>query len=164
MMESSKERKARLLAMRQQAASEEGGNGEQASKKAKDESEEPVLKFRNYTPASSNVSTIAEVKKENPEEMVTPSTKLQDQVEMALMEAEEQDVLRDVHSSTIEDVINLAPRKVDWDLKRNIEEKMNLLQKKTNRAIAHLIQERLKNQAEREKFELAQQKANTQTV
>eukprot|EP00055_Hartaetosiga_balthica_P013515 m.69862 g.69862 ORF g.69862 m.69862 type:complete len:163 (-) comp8287_c1_seq1:1738-2226(-) len=162
MDESAKERKARLIAMRQEAEGEDGG--EQAMKKAKDETEMPVLKFRNYTPSSENVAAVSEVYNKDPEEMPAPSTKLQDQVEMALMDAEEQDVLMDVQNSTIEDVINLAPRKVDWDLKRNVEEKMEILQKKTNRAIAQLIQDRLKNQVEREKFEAAQQMASQAVV
>ena len=37
-----------------------------------------------------------------------------------------------------QDVLSLAPRKVDWDLKRDIEEKLNKLQRRTQRAIIEL--------------------------
>lgn len=42
------------------------------------------------------------------------------------------------------DITNLAPRKPDWDLKRDVSKKLELLEKRTQRAIAELIRERLK--------------------
>lgn len=39
---------------------------------------------------------------------------------------------------------NLAPRKPDWDLKRDVAKKLERLEKRTQRAIAELIRERLK--------------------
>lgn len=42
------------------------------------------------------------------------------------------------------DLGNLAPRKPDWDLKRDIEKKLEKLDRRTQRAIAELIRERLK--------------------
>lgn len=38
-----------------------------------------------------------------------------------------------------QDILNLAPRKVDWDLKRDIEGKLAKLERRTQRAIAELI-------------------------
>ena len=43
------------------------------------------------------------------------------------------------------DISNLAPRKPDWDLKRDAAKKLDLLEKKTQRAIAEIIRERLKS-------------------
>jgi coiled-coil domain-containing protein 12 len=43
------------------------------------------------------------------------------------------------------DLNNLAPQKIDWDLKRFLEKKLKLLEKQTQRAIVELINERLKN-------------------
>jgi coiled-coil domain-containing protein 12 len=34
---------------------------------------------------------------------------------------------------------NLAPRKIDWDLKRNIAKKLNKLEKRTQKAIVEMI-------------------------
>lgn len=43
------------------------------------------------------------------------------------------------------DIANLAPRKPDWDLKRDVSKKLEKLEKRTQRAIAELIRDRLKN-------------------
>jgi len=40
----------------------------------------------------------------------------------------------------------LAPRKPDWDLKRDAAKKLGILEKRTQRAIAELIRERLRNE------------------
>lgn len=42
------------------------------------------------------------------------------------------------------DLANLAPRKVDWDLKRDVAKKLEKLERRTQRAIAELIRDRLK--------------------
>lgn len=42
------------------------------------------------------------------------------------------------------DVASLAPRKPDWDLKRDVAPKLAKLERQTQRAIAELIWERLK--------------------
>ncbi|XP_053670247.1 coiled-coil domain-containing protein 12 [Anopheles nili] len=42
------------------------------------------------------------------------------------------------------DVANLAPRKPDWDLKRDVSKKLEKLERGTQKAIAELIRERLK--------------------
>jgi coiled-coil domain-containing protein 12 len=44
------------------------------------------------------------------------------------------------------DLTTLAPQKIDWDLKRDVEKKLRLLEKRTQRAIVDLIKERLKKQ------------------
>lgn len=43
-----------------------------------------------------------------------------------------------------QDLSNLAPRKPDWDLKRDVAKKLERLEKRTQRAIAELIRDRLK--------------------
>lgn len=43
------------------------------------------------------------------------------------------------------DITNLAPRKVDFDLKRAINKKLQKLEKKTQKAISELIRERLED-------------------
>ena len=45
-----------------------------------------------------------------------------------------------------QDFTNLAPRKPDWDLKRDIGPKLEKLERKTQRAIAELIRERLQEE------------------
>lgn len=41
------------------------------------------------------------------------------------------------------DIQNLAPRKPDWDLKRDVSKKLEILERRTQRAIAELIRDRL---------------------
>jgi len=38
-----------------------------------------------------------------------------------------------------QDLVNLAPRKPDWDLKRDVAKKLEKLERRTQRAIAELI-------------------------
>lgn len=40
-----------------------------------------------------------------------------------------------------QDLVNLAPRKPDWDLKRDVAKKLEKLERRTERAIAELISE-----------------------
>lgn len=47
------------------------------------------------------------------------------------------------------DIQNLAPRKPDWDLKRDVSKKLEILERKTQRAIAELIRDRLRSNEER---------------
>ncbi|KAJ3086526.1 Coiled-coil domain-containing protein 12, partial [Quaeritorhiza haematococci] len=46
------------------------------------------------------------------------------------------------------DLFNLAPKKPDWDLKRELEKKLEKLERKTATCIATIIRERLKSQGE----------------
>uniref|UniRef100_A0A4W3GL79 Coiled-coil domain containing 12 n=1 Tax=Callorhinchus milii TaxID=7868 RepID=A0A4W3GL79_CALMI len=48
----------------------------------------------------------------------------------------------------LQDLANLAPRKPDWDLKRDVAKKLEKLEKRTERAIAELIREKLKGNEE----------------
>lgn len=44
-----------------------------------------------------------------------------------------------VKLNLIQDLANLAPRKIDWDLKRNIQKKLDKLERRTQRAIAQIV-------------------------
>ena len=48
----------------------------------------------------------------------------------------------------LQDITNLAPRKPDWDLKRDVAKKLERLERRTQKAIAELIRERLKKEQE----------------
>ncbi|XP_031632199.1 coiled-coil domain-containing protein 12 [Contarinia nasturtii] len=43
------------------------------------------------------------------------------------------------------DIANLAPRKPDWDLKRDVAKKLEILERRTQRAISELIRDRLRS-------------------
>lgn len=44
----------------------------------------------------------------------------------------------------LQDITNLAPRKPDWDVKRDVAKKLQRLDRRTQKAIAELIRDRLK--------------------
>ncbi|PNI80970.1 CCDC12 isoform 9 [Pan troglodytes] len=90
------------------------------------------LRLRNYVPEDEDLK-----KRRVPQaKPVAVEEKVKEQLEAAKPEP----VIEEV------DLANLAPRKPDWDLKRDVAKKLEKLKKRTQRAIAELIRERLKGQ------------------
>uniref|UniRef100_A0A1A9W6N8 Cwf18 pre-mRNA splicing factor n=1 Tax=Glossina brevipalpis TaxID=37001 RepID=A0A1A9W6N8_9MUSC len=48
------------------------------------------------------------------------------------------------------DITDLAPRKPDWDLKRDVSKKLRRLERRSEKAITELIRERLRKNQEKE--------------
>uniref|UniRef100_A0A4X1T7Z0 Myosin light chain 3 n=1 Tax=Sus scrofa TaxID=9823 RepID=A0A4X1T7Z0_PIG len=90
------------------------------------------LRLRNYVPEDEDLKR-RRVPQAKP---VAVEEKVKEQLEAAKPEP----VIEEV------DLANLAPRKPDWDLKRDVAKKLEKLEKRTQRAIAELIRERLKGQ------------------
>ncbi|XP_063360792.1 coiled-coil domain-containing protein 12 [Cydia amplana] len=90
----------------------------------------PKPKFRSYKPQD---ETLQEAKLED---ALPPA--VEDQVKDLLEAGKEKVVLQDL------DISSLAPRKPDWDLKRDVSKKLEKLERRTQKAIAELIWERLK--------------------
>ncbi|ESO92036.1 hypothetical protein LOTGIDRAFT_233303 [Lottia gigantea] len=123
-------RKERLKALRakKQKRSAHNDDGEHEDSSEKEQLPKPI--FRSYKPKS-------EVLKEGSLPRIKPedvSEKVKDQLESAKTD----------HSIDEVDLTNLAPRKPDWDLKRDVAKKLEKLERRTQRAIAELIRERLK--------------------
>ncbi|XP_056374726.1 coiled-coil domain-containing protein 12 [Hyla sarda] len=125
-------RKERLRELRKKRLREDGGTDGDGSENQEEKHWE--LKLRNYTPQDEALKgrQIAQAKPESVEE------KVKEQLEAAKPEP----IIEEV------DLTNLAPRKPDWDLKRDVAKKLEKLEKRTQRAIAELIRERLKGQEE----------------
>lgn len=105
----------------------------------KDGDEAPKKIFRNYQPEVSSDKDGAEGSEK--QELINLPVKLD------VLENEVADQLEAMKTPLkVEeiDITNLAPRKVDWDLKRNIAKKLEILERRTQKAIAELIRERLK--------------------
>jgi len=93
----------------------------------------PVLKFRNYEPKSDSLQGIAI------EKPTVPS--IEEQVGVAEV----------VHNdASQEPLLNLAPKRPNWDLKREMEPKMKKLRAITDRAIVRLIAARVAEEQQRE--------------
>ncbi|XP_036452435.1 coiled-coil domain-containing protein 12 [Colossoma macropomum] len=138
LQEQALKRKERLKALKErQLQGREPADGEPESKRALEEAEAEKhrdLKLRNYTPEDEELKE-RQVPKAKP---ASVEDKVKDQLEAANPEP----VIEEV------DLANLAPRKPDWDLKRDVAKKLEKLEKRTQKAIAELIRERLKGSEE----------------
>ena len=135
-MEDAAGRKARLKALREVASSagfatddqhaqpdgtqdqEPSSPGHQA-----DDNDEPVLKFRNYAPRDENIAhtKVAPAGVPDFEEIyVDPNA--------AIGGADPEDIL-----------VNVAPKKANWDLRRDIADKLTKLERKTQAAMIKLM-------------------------
>uniref|UniRef100_A0A4W5NGU1 Coiled-coil domain containing 12 n=1 Tax=Hucho hucho TaxID=62062 RepID=A0A4W5NGU1_9TELE len=119
LQEQALKRKERLKALR----------GRQLQRdRAEEEAEEErhrELKLRNYTPEDEELKE-RQVPKAKP---ASVEEKVKDQLDAAKPES----VIEEV------DLANLAPRKPDWDLKRDVAKKLEKLERRTQKAIAELI-------------------------
>ncbi|XP_060077240.1 coiled-coil domain-containing protein 12-like [Ylistrum balloti] len=129
MEEAARKRKERLRALR----AKQNQPGENAVEiEEKEALPKPV--FRSYKPQDESL-------KEQSIPVAKPADvaeKIQSQLEASTTK----EVVEEV------DIMNLAPRKPDWDLKRDVAKKLEKLEKRTQRAIAELIRERLKSSNE----------------
>ncbi|XP_020854747.1 coiled-coil domain-containing protein 12 [Phascolarctos cinereus] len=129
-------RKERLKALREKTGRKNKEDEEPKSKHFKEEEEggekHRELRLRNYVPEDEELKKrkVPQAKPASVEE------KVKDQLEAAKPEP----IIEEV------DLANLAPRKPDWDLKRDVAKKLEKLEKRTQRAIAELIRERLRGQ------------------
>ncbi|KAI0819082.1 mRNA splicing factor [Irpex lacteus] len=121
--EASEARKARLIALRKRKAGE--ADTEDAG--------EPVIKHRTYDPET---KTLKKHVAEGDVEM--------DTVEKHIDGLAEQIIAEDAERRTQElDLNNIAPKRPNWDLKRDLEKKLSRLERKTQEAIHTLIRQRL---------------------
>uniref|UniRef100_A0A0A9VWF0 Coiled-coil domain-containing protein 12 n=1 Tax=Lygus hesperus TaxID=30085 RepID=A0A0A9VWF0_LYGHE len=120
-------RKERLKALRKKH--DEGVSGEL---KTGGNGRIPKPIFRSYTPAD-------ELLKDTVLDPARPGD-VESEIQEQLEAAQTRVVIEEL------DITTLAPRKPDWDLKRDIAKKLEKLEKRTQRAIAELIRDRLKSE------------------
>jgi len=121
-----KRRKERLAALR---ASKDKKNAKDSEKSEK---ALPTPIFRSYKPADESLKDLA-----------LPEPEIEEITDKVKNELDNED--KGVVMESL-DFTNLAPRKPDWDLKRDIAPKLAKLEKRTQKAIAELIRERLKEE------------------
>jgi len=103
-----------------------------ARKDAVEAGEKPVLKFRNYQPQTEALK----------EHKLAP-------VELPAVEEAVEEVLAQGAAVGGEGgALNIAPKKPDWDLKRDVQKRTAKLHKRTQRAIVELIRRRLEEEAQ----------------
>ncbi|RDD45332.1 Coiled-coil domain-containing protein 12 [Trichoplax sp. H2] len=126
------ERKGRLKALAKEKGDSHSNSKDRGEKRQLENtsSNMPRVKFRNYLPQD---DSLKDQKMEKPS---APTA--QEDVEEILSSTNANTKYEGV------DLVNLAPRKPDWDLKRTIEDKMQKLERKTQRSIVDIIRERLR--------------------
>lgn len=130
-LEEALKRKQRLLALKGRSAIKRKEDDSSVSGE-KEQLPKPV--FRSYKPQDENL-------KEHSLPKIKPPN-LEDHVQEELEATKSKPVIEGL------DLSNLAPRKPDWDLKRDVAKKLEKLEKQTQRAIAELIRARLKQDIE----------------
>lgn len=108
------------------AASDEDANNE----------DEDSVKFRNYRPRNANLKHM----QKDHAKPADVDSQVQHIVDSAGLDPEDTEL----------DVVNLAPRKPNWDLKRDLDKKLDKLQRRTDRAIKDLIRERIAREQNKE--------------
>ncbi|KAI0636400.1 mRNA splicing factor [Trametes polyzona] len=124
--EASEARKARLIALRKRKAGEavDDTSGEA----------EPVIKHRSFDP------TTRTLKKHTQDEDV----QMEDTVEHQVDGLAEKIIAEDAERRAQDlDLFNIAPKRPNWDLKRELDKKLSRLERKTQEAIHTLIRQRL---------------------
>ncbi|KAI8575264.1 hypothetical protein K450DRAFT_262498 [Umbelopsis ramanniana AG] len=122
-------RKQRLQALRKRKLQSEAND--------QTNGEKPELSFRNYTPTDEELQKNTSIA--TPDDIQnTVEQETRNITKEALEEAER------MHKEEI-DLFSLAPKRANWDLKRDVEKKLESLDKRTQRAIAEIIRERLKS-------------------
>jgi len=123
--EEARKRKERLKALRQKL---QGSEAEEINSLA---NPLPRPAFRSYHPKDEQLQEAARP-------MPLPAN-IEEEISDTLEQGQVKTLLEDV------ELTNLAPRKPDWDLKRDCASKLHKLERRTQRAIAELILERLGN-------------------
>ncbi|XP_018320570.1 coiled-coil domain-containing protein 12-like [Agrilus planipennis] len=90
----------------------------------------PKPKFRSYKPQDEELQ-------KNALPLIVPDS-VEDEIKEQLQSSNAKVVIDEL------DITSLAPRKPDWDLKRDVAKKLEKLERRTQKAIAELIRERLK--------------------
>jgi coiled-coil domain-containing protein 12 len=106
------------------------------------------ITFRNYTPAHGILNE--ENNKEEPSSKRSrqeeqPAVPASSALEQALEKAKAEAAITARHRT--ENLAVVAPKKMNWDLKRDIQPKLDKLERRTQKAIVQLLKERLQQEA-----------------
>jgi coiled-coil domain-containing protein 12 len=121
-MEDAAARKARLKRLREEA---------DATEAVQAAAEEPKLKFRNYAPRDEKIEHDA---------VPQPDVKEFEPPEIELEQADDQEDL----------LINVAPKKPNWDLRRDIAKKLEKLERRTQKAMIQIMKDQERQRLEAE--------------
>ncbi|TFY82992.1 hypothetical protein EWM64_g1029 [Hericium alpestre] len=127
--EASEARKARLIALKKRKAGEAVDEESTATP-------EPILATRNFDPETRTLR-----------KRTVEDVEMDDTVEREVEGLAERIIAEDEERRAQElDLLNIAPKRPNWDLKREMEKKLSKLERETQQAIHTLIRQRLATQ------------------
>ena len=114
---------------------------------ASESQQEKSVAFRNYAPKDVTLRA-TEREEGDKDEAEEPASKKQrtESTKSALQQALEE-AKQEAPATSGGDIEESAPKKINWDLKRDIAPKLEKLEKRTQRAIVELLKERLESEA-----------------
>ena len=123
-----KEKKRKRKEKRQREEPEDGGAGDGAEEEnwMKSDTALAMIRFRNYKPRDKNLKYF---------ELPAPK------VEALITEDEIKKLGEPMTTET--GIMDIAPKKANWDLKRDVARKLQRLEKRTQRAIVDLIRDKV---------------------
>ncbi|EJK63884.1 hypothetical protein THAOC_15433 [Thalassiosira oceanica] len=135
------DRKARLAAL----AAKAGRRDKNDDSISDEEDRKKTLTFRNYVPKDSSLDalTVQQPAKRPRTTVEEPKSAL----ELALQEETKATEDSLGQSNNWSSVTHVTTKKVNWDLKRDTQAKMDKLERRTQRAIVDLLRERLEREA-----------------
>jgi coiled-coil domain-containing protein 12 len=150
------DRKARLAALAAKAGRAKPVAAEEPSppenNNAEDEgssSSKRAISFRNYAPNDDSLDpTEGESQPKRSKTTASqgqPPSSSSSALEEALQEARQEVSTSNNHQN--EEISAMTPKKINWDLKRNIEDKIAKLERRTQKAIVELLKARLEKEA-----------------
>eukprot|EP00118_Oscarella_pearsei_P017879 m.179969 g.179969 ORF g.179969 m.179969 type:complete len:183 (+) comp39237_c0_seq12:2482-3030(+) len=122
------------------------------SKKTKEEesdSKRPALKFRSYKPKDESLQELQlpRTKPASSQFVVHPPTPTGQDIAYDTLFPVASEIEKNVDAAAVDDkeinLLSLAPKKPDWDLKRDVSRKLEKLERRTQRAIVDLIRQHL---------------------
>jgi len=153
------DRKARLEALAAKAGrtTESNTNNDDGNDQQVTDTTKPTIQFRNYVPKDASLDASAtqkdddakpQSKKQKTNTNKEETSKSALEIALAKTSRESREAAgQNVGSGGWSTVLPVTTKKVNWDLKRDIQSKMDKLERRTQRAIVDLLRERLEKEA-----------------
>jgi len=152
------DRKARLAALAAKAGrntTEPNNNNDDGNDQQVTDTTKPTIQFRNYVPKdqsldASSTQLVDDAKPQSKKQKTNTEASNKSALEIALAKTSRESreaAGQNVGSGGWSSVLPVTTKKVNWDLKRDIQSKMDKLERRTQRAIVDLLRERLEKEA-----------------
>ena len=150
------DRKARLAALAAKAGrstTEPNNDNDDGNDQIVTDITKPTIQFRNYVPKDQSLDASTtqihdDAKPQSKKQKTEEQSKSALEIALAKTSRESREAAgQNVGSGGWSSVIPVTTKKVNWDLKRDIQSKMDKLERRTQRAIVDLLRERLEKEA-----------------